>query len=227
MLLRFFEHADAVIAVCARQCRGSRCFLRALAATHAGASARAVKHPRTSAGCRVRRAARCASLCEAVLCGSLLHLLQAPGCERRATSYAVLACHDRTRQRVSLSQVRARLREHRVAIEHAARAHRVEHLSGRRTRTCGGGGLAGSNSRAPSFGHGWRGLCSWPPAPRTLEAAGGAPSCCSPLRRRHLEALQRPSRAGQRCRWAPVTCAPSPHPRGRARHRAAVPTPTT
>ena len=125
-----FQHADAVIAVCARQCRGSRCFLRALAATHAGASARAVKHPRTSAGCRVRRAARCASLCEAVLCGSLLHLLQAPGCERRATSYAVLACHDRTRQSVSLSQVRARLRDHRVAIEHAACAHRVEHLSG-------------------------------------------------------------------------------------------------
>ena len=66
-----------------------------------------------------------------------------PWCEERVASYTVLACHDRTRQRVSLSQVRARLREHRVAIEHAACAHRVEHLSGRRARSCLEGGLAG------------------------------------------------------------------------------------
>ena len=37
----------------------------------------------------------------------------------------------------------ARFREHRVAIEHAACAHGVEHLSGRRARSCLEGGLAG------------------------------------------------------------------------------------
>ena len=68
----------------------------------------------------MRGAASCEPLSNEVLCGNLLHLLLAPGCEERVASYTVLACHDRTRQRVSLSQVRARLREHRVAIEHAA-----------------------------------------------------------------------------------------------------------
>ena len=143
MLLRIFELRSAVIAVCARQCRGSRCFWRALPATHAGASTRAVKHPRTSAGCRARGSPSCAQPCEGVLRGNWVNLLLPPGCEKRATSYAVLACHDRTRQSVSLSQVRARLREHRVAIEHAACAHRVEHLSGQHARSCREAGLAG------------------------------------------------------------------------------------
>jgi len=143
MLLRIFQRFSAVIAVCARQCRGSRCFWRALPATHAGASIRAVSHPRTNTGCRARGSPSCAQPCEGVLCGSWVNLLQAPGCEERAASCTVLACHDRTRQRVSLSQVRARLREHRVAIEHAACARGVEHLSGRRARSCLEGGLAG------------------------------------------------------------------------------------
>ena len=68
-----------------------------------------------------------------------------PWCEERVASCAVFACHDRTRRRVSLSQVRARLREHRVAIEHAACAHGVEHISGRRARSCRGGALAGGS----------------------------------------------------------------------------------
>ena len=145
MLLRIFHRFSAVIAVCARHSRGSRCFWRALPPTHAGASTRAAEHPRTSAGCRARGAPSCAQPCEGLLRGNWVPLLLAPGCEERVASCAVLACHDRTRERVSLSQVRTRLREHRVAIEHAACAHGVEHISVRRACSCRGGVLAGAS----------------------------------------------------------------------------------
>ena len=46
---------------------------------------------------------------------------------------------------MSLSQVRTRLRGHRVAIEHAACAHGVEHISVRRACSCRGGVLAGAS----------------------------------------------------------------------------------
>ena len=64
-------------------------------------------------------------------------------------------------------------------------APRRVHMQHARSQLCarGGGCEPGSNSRAPSFGHGSRGLCSWPPAHRTLEPAGGSPSCRgAPLR---------------------------------------------
>ena len=60
-------------------------------------------------------------------------------------------CYDRTRERVSLSEVRARFREHRVAIEHAACANGVEHISGRRARSCRGGALAGGSCARSLF----------------------------------------------------------------------------
>ena len=64
-------------------------------------------------------------------------------------------------------------------------APRGVHMQHARSQLCahGGGRKPRSYSSTPSFGHGRRALRSWPPAPRTLEPAGGAASCRrAPLR---------------------------------------------
>ena len=147
----------------------------------------------------------------------------------------MLAYHDRTRECLSMSEVCARPREHRVATEHAACAHRVEHLSGRHARSCLEAGLAGglrarslfqvlgaSPALAAGFQRrqGARERCSKLLQPSAPQAPGGtsAPVPCRTAMQvgaSHVRSLASPTGASPAPRGARHT-----HPVARERYRS-------